>query len=68
MSISTIRLAEIKRAWIGTDRKGLAVVGNTSYRMVAELIEEVESLQDTIRQNPVTKNERKAEVFELCTE
>lgn len=37
------RLAEIKAAWIGPNNDGLAIVGNATYKMVAELIEEVEA-------------------------
>ena len=38
------RLEEIKKSWID-DGNGLAIVGNASYRMVAELIEAVEAEQ-----------------------
>lgn len=38
------RLNEIKLAWIGKDNNGLAIKGNVAYRMVAELIDEVERM------------------------
>lgn len=41
------RLGEIRRNWIGSDGKGLAIVGNESYRQVAELIEALEASSGT---------------------